>query len=160
MDTSNHDKVFVRTFMLVLSVLFGIMFTIMFIAGLLTHSDEVDPAVLARIESRLQPVGTVVTDPAALVKVSASKPKAEPRSAEKVVASVCSGCHAAGVLNAPKLDDKADWSKRKSAAGGVDGLVKHAIVGIRTMPPKGGDASLSDDEVRGAVELILKKAGA
>ena len=53
MDESQHDKVFVRTFGIVLGALLGLMFAIMFIAALISDSDEVDPLVLERIEERL-----------------------------------------------------------------------------------------------------------
>src|SRR3546814_4276508 len=71
---------------------------------------------------------------------------------EQVYSKVCTGCHAAGVLGAPKDGDKAAWGARLKAAGGVDGMLKIAIHGLNAMPPRGGDASLSDDELKGAIE--------
>src|SRR3546814_4847329 len=78
---------------------------------------------------------------------------------EQVYSKVCTGCHAAGVLGAPKDGDKAAWGARLKAAGGVDGMLKIAIHGLNAMPPRGGDASLSDDELKGAIEHMLKDAG-
>jgi cytochrome c5 len=46
-----------------------------------------------------------------------------------------------------------------SAAGGLDGMVSSAIRGKAAMPPKGGDPSLSDEEVRAAVEYMLEQTG-
>lgn len=154
MDESQHDKVFVRTFGIVLGALLGLMFAIMFIAALISDSDEVDPLVLERIEERLQPVGTVVTDPAALVKVSAAAAPAEPRSGKQVTETVCAACHGAGVLGAIKIGDKAAWS-----AQSVDAFTASAIKGKNAMPARGGDPSLSDAEVRVAVEYMREQSG-
>ena len=95
------------------------------------------------------------------------KPTADdmPRRPEQVVdfeqlyGDNCAGCHGAGVLGAPKTGDKAAWAARLSAAGGLDGLVGHAVTGKNSMPPKGGDASLSDQEVHDAVVYLLKQSG-
>lgn len=157
MDTAHHDKVFVRTFILVLGVLFGITFAIMFVASLVSHSDEVDPVVLEMMEQRLQPVGTVITDPDALVKVAA-KGEAKPRSAEGIVDGVCAACHGTGVLEAPKIGDTAAW-KSELDEHGLESLIETAIAGEGAMPPRGGDASLSDEQVAEAVKLMLERSG-
>ena len=157
MDTAQHDKVFVRTFILVLGVLFGITFAIMFVASLLTRSDAVDPLVLELMEDRLQPVGTVVTDPEALVKVAA-KTEAEPQTAEQIVDGTCAGCHGSGVLDAPKIGDTAAWQTELDEHS-VEELIASAIAGEGAMPPRGGDASLSDEQVAEAVKLMLERSG-
>ncbi|WP_439330566.1 c-type cytochrome [Melaminivora alkalimesophila] len=73
----------------------------------------------------------------------------------------CALCHAAGVAGAPKLDDKSDWSPR--IAQGKDTLYKHAIEGFTgkkgVMPPRGGAASLSDEEVKAAVDFMVSHGG-
>ena len=56
---------------------------------------------------------------------------------------------------APKLDDKAAWAPR--VALGKDALAKSVIAGKGAMPPKGGAADLSDDEIKGTVDYILTK---
>ena len=157
MDESHHDKVFVRTFGVVLGALFALTFTIMGVAALISDNDHVDPIVNQRIEERLQPVGTVVTDPAMLVEV-AKADDAGPRSGEDIVASICAGCHTAGVLGAPKTGDKSAWGALLKAQG-LDGLVASAIKGKGAMPARGGDGSLTDDEVKASVQELLKAAG-
>jgi cytochrome c5 len=72
-----------------------------------------------------------------------------------VVNSVCGACHNTGVAGAPKVDDKAAWGPR--IAQGKDALYKSAIAGKGAMPPKGGAADLSDDEIKGAVDYVLGK---
>ena len=61
-------------------------------------------------------------------------------------------------MGAPKFGDREQWAPR--IAQGHDTLVTHALKGIRMMPAKGGNASLSDDEVAGAVKYMANEAGA
>jgi cytochrome c5 len=112
-----------------------------------TVSDNSDSAVADRIK----PVAQVVVAP----------PMAAPgqgKSGEQVVAGLCAQCHAIGALGSPKIGDKAAWGPR--IAQGYETLIKHAIDGIRSMPARGGGASLSDEEVAGAVAYMANKAGA
>ena len=161
MEPKNHDQVFFINFGMVLGALLAIAFVCILAARLLDVGDEhQDPQAQARLEERIKPVATVVTDPSVLVKLAAAAQAARPAmTGEEVYAKVCTGCHATGVLNAPKVGDKAAWSERLKAQGGADGLLKKAISGINSMPPRGGDASLSDDEVKGALEHMLKQSG-
>lgn len=158
MEHKDHDKVFVATFGAVLAALGVIFFICIAAARLLTPEHGPDPEALAKIEERIKPVGQVVTDPAALVKVAAKVARA-PYAAEQVLANSCNACHAAGVLGAPKEGDKSAWSVRASAAGGLDGLTASAIKGKNSMPPRGGNPDLSDDEIKAAVGLMLKQSG-
>lgn len=76
---------------------------------------------------------------------------------EKVYRNTCALCHAAGVAGAPIPKDKADWGPRIEQ--GMDVLYKHAIEGYTgakgVMPPRGGAASLSDDDVKSAVDHMV-----
>lgn len=80
------------------------------------------------------------------------------KAGEKTYQAVCAMCHAAGLMEAPKLGDKAAWEPR--IAQGKATLVEHAIKGIRMMPAKGGNPGLSDDEVKQAVIYMANKSGA
>ncbi len=77
-----------------------------------------------------------------------------------VYGKTCALCHAAGVAGAPKPGDKADWGPR--IAQGKDTLYKHAIEGYTgakgMMPARGGGASLSDDEVKAAVDFMVAQS--
>ena len=72
----------------------------------------------------------------------------------------CNLCHAAGIAGSPKLSDKENWKDR--IAQGMDILNQHAIKGFTgkkgTMPPKGGAMSLSDDDVKAAVQYMVDQA--
>ena len=68
----------------------------------------------------------------------------------------CAVCHATGVANAPKFGDKAAWKDR--IAKGKETLYMHSLKGFNAMPPKGGNMSLSDDDVKAAVDYMVSKA--
>ncbi|NLD70475.1 MAG: cytochrome c5 family protein [Limnobacter sp.] len=72
---------------------------------------------------------------------------------KKVYDATCSICHNAGVAGAPKLGDKAAWEPH--VAAGIETLYMNSLNGIRAMPPRGGNASLSDDEVKAAVDYMV-----
>jgi len=112
-----------------------------------SKAPEVDPEQTA---SAILPIG----------QVSIEKVKVEPgkRSGEEVVTSVCGACHSTGALGAPKTGDKAAWGPR--IAQGFDALVQSAINGKNQMPPRGGAADLTDEEVARAVAYLANQSGA
>jgi cytochrome c5 len=75
---------------------------------------------------------------------------------EQVFNSVCTACHTAGVMGAPKFGDKAAWAPRIKQ--GEATLVQHALHGIRMMPARGGKSSLTDGEVKAAVHYMVSHA--
>lgn len=81
---------------------------------------------------------------------------AKVKAPSEVYNEVCASCHGSGALGAPKVGDKADWSARLDAAGGIEGLLKSAINGKNSMPARGGVPTLKDEELKGAIELMLK----
>ncbi len=101
------------------------------------------------------PSATTTTAPA-----PAAPPVAENTVGKGVFGKTCSMCHAAGVAGAPKPGDKADWGPR--IAQGNEVLYKHAIEGFTgakgMMPARGGGASLSDDEVKAAVDYMVAQS--
>jgi cytochrome c5 len=89
--------------------------------------------------------------------VDANAPKVM-LTGQQVYDSTCTACHAAGVAGAPKLGDQAAWAPL--IAKGYDDMVHKAITGVGAMPPKGGNASLSDFEIERAVVYIANQSGA
>lgn len=75
---------------------------------------------------------------------------------KEVYDSTCVACHGAGVLGAPKIGDKAAWAPR--VATGVSTLHASALKGKGVMPPKGGNAGLSDADVTAAVDYMVSQA--
>lgn len=74
-------------------------------------------------------------------------------SGADVYGAACAACHTSGALNAPRLVGE-DWTDRLPK--GTDTLYSSAINGIGTMPAKGGNMSLSDDEVIAAVDYMIE----
>lgn len=158
--SANHDKVFVITFTGVLAFLVGLTVIIAIIANILDNraaGDEMAPERLARLEQRTQPVGQVNTDPNAKVTMPAVDEGAATMPPAEIVSTVCAGCHASGVLGAPKIGDAGSWAKANAA--GMKAMVANAIKGKGAMPPRGGNPSLTDDQIKATVELMLKESG-
>jgi cytochrome c5 len=76
---------------------------------------------------------------------------------ENTYKQVCAACHASGVSNAPKFRDKAMWAPL--IAEGQVVLTAHAYVGVRAMPPKGGNPNLTIERFSDAVAYMANKAG-
>ena len=72
---------------------------------------------------------------------------------KKVYESTCITCHGAGVANAPKFGDKKAWAIH--LMHGTDELYQTALKGKGAMPPKGGNLTLSEAEVKAAVDYML-----
>lgn len=107
-----------------------------------------------QVTERLKPAGNVcIEGQACTTAVAAVTASSGPQSGDQVYTTACAACHATGALNAPKLGDVAAWTAR--IAQGNETLYSHAIVGFNAMPAKGGNTSLSDDEVMAAVDHMV-----
>jgi cytochrome c5 len=93
--------------------------------------------------------------PAAATPVAAA-PAAGKADGKGIYEKSCAACHGTGVAGAPKLGDKAAWAPR--LGGGADALAASAIKGKNAMPPKGGNAALSDADVKAAVDYLIAQA--
>lgn len=101
-------------------------------------------------ESRIMPVARVE------MQKAVAKSDGKPRTGEAIYNAVCTACHAAGVAGAPKTGDKAAWAPR--IATGNAAMLTVATNGKGTMPPRGGAADLTDDELKAAVEYLVSKS--
>ncbi|SEL59429.1 c-type cytochrome [Nitrosovibrio tenuis] len=123
------------------------------------------------VAKRLRPVGSLVlaTDsPQAEVKSAPMAGQAMTAPATSMAASgqgdkitaiytsSCAACHATGAAGAPKLGDKAAWAPRIKA--GAESLYNSALKGKNAMPPKGGNASLSDTDVKALVDYMVSQS--
>ena len=113
---------------------------------------------------------SVVVAPEAAAPVAAATPEAAAPAAAITVADntvgksvygkACALCHAAGVAGAPKPGDKEAWATR--VAQGKETLYKHAIEGYTgangMMPARGGNSTLSDDDVKAAVNFMADQS--
>lgn len=124
-----------------------------------------DPQGLApeAVERRVQPVARLEFGPPEGVKPAAAAPArpgvvaaaGRPGAADgkAVYDKVCFACHAQSVAGSPRLGDKAAWAPRIKT--GIDTLMQSVLKGKGAMPPRGGNPSLADAEIRAAVEFMV-----
>ena len=110
----------------------------------------------ASISERLKPVGNVCVEGDDCASASAAAASSGPKGADEIYSSSCAGCHASGVLGAPKFGDAAAWGER--ASKGIDVLVANAISGINAMPPRGACGSCSDDDIKAAIDYMIENS--
>jgi cytochrome c5 len=120
-----------------------------------TPTPAPEAAAPAPAPAPAQEAAPPVTAPAAPAAGGGSVAKGE-----DIYKQTCFACHAAGVAGAPKLGDKAAWGPR--IAQGNDTLYTHSIKGFQgkagMMPPKGGNMSLSDADVKAAVDYMVAQS--
>ena len=113
---------------------------------------SIHPLALARLGSRASLLALMagLLAPAAFAAETAA-------SGEQVYKQVCMACHATGVANAPKFGDRTAWTPLIKE--GQEVLTAHAWVGVRAMPPKGGQADLPLDAFARATAYMARTAG-
>lgn len=79
------------------------------------------------------------------------------KDGEHVYKENCAACHATKFDKAPQLADAKAWAPL--IAEGQHILTAHAWVGVRNMPPRGGNAGLSLEEFSRAVAYMARAAG-
>ena len=116
-------------------------------------------------KTELQSLTNDRTKPSGKINLQ-SNPSIEPKSKPIVTASkklsgkevydaACMSCHASGAAGAPMIGNKDQWSDRLSK--GKEVLYSSAVNGIGVMPAKGGIATLSNDEVKSAVDYLISE---
>jgi cytochrome c5 len=133
--------------------------------------DRSAPALSKKaVAERLKPVGSLVLTNFSLQagsvqnkKTGSAKSMAPPAvvsggpdKVQTVYSASCSACHTSGAAGAPKLGDKQAWAPRIKSGSEV--LYNSAIKGKKAMPPKGGNVSLSDEDVKAVVDYMVSKA--
>tara|TARA_A100001035_G_C27574172_1_gene404512 strand:+ start:119 stop:598 length:480 start_codon:yes stop_codon:yes gene_type:complete len=158
MSSPTTDKDFYKIFgyitlgIVVLAIIIAILSKVF--ASSVTN-DAYDNAKNNAIEKRLASsekinLASNPTFKSEVIEVASSK------SGKDIYNSVCMSCHMSGAAGAP-ITGKADqWSER--LAKGNDTLYSNAINGIGVMPAKGGLMSLSDEEVKLAVDYMLEES--
>lgn len=119
---------------------------------------DLDPIEVARAVAFLaNQGGAKFKEPDAPAPAATAKSAA--RTGEQVVQATCGNCHNEGLHGAPKIGDRAAWTKR--ASQGIDNVTAAAIKGHGGMPSRGGMADLTDAELKSAVQyMFTKSAGA
>jgi len=83
---------------------------------------------------------------------------AELEKGRQVWLGTCKACHSTGLAGAPFIGDKQLWAPR--IAKGMDTLFSHALNGFEsdvgnTMPARGGNLELKDEQVISAVKYMV-----
>jgi cytochrome c5 len=115
---------------------------------------DLDPIEVARAVVYMSNLsGAKFKEPAAPTQAVA---KSSVRTGEQIVQMSCGNCHNAGLNGAPKIGDRAAWTKRVSH--GVDAVAALAIKGHGGMPARGGMADLTDAELKSAVQYMFNQS--
>ena len=168
-SNAEQDAVFVRNFAIVLAILAVVGVGVYLLASHVNAGFRATQEAPEAVAARVAPVGKVNDTGAAVAVASTAPAPAVAAASAAPVASgpgeaaynkVCFACHAQGIAGAPKHGDAEAWAPR--IAQGVDTLHKHAVEGFQgkagVMPAKGGAADLSDDDVKAAVDFMVKAA--
>ena len=158
MNKSTSDKQFYKIFSYITLVIILLAVIIAILSKVFASSisnDNYDAAMENAIEERLASpekinLASSPTFKSQVVEVSSAK------SGKDVYNSVCMSCHMSGAAGAPVTGKVDQWVDRLSK--GNDTLYANAINGIGVMPAKGGLMSLSDEEVKLAVDYMLEES--
>ena len=172
-----NDRAFLKSFaglIVALVALTAVLFVVAQIIGGKPSKTIESTADAKAVAERIKPVGelTVGAAQTAMVATASSNPLmdaiipsanaagVDDNKGKKVYDATCVACHAAGVAGAPKLGDKANWAPR--IAQGADTMYTHAIKGFQgkagMMPPKGGNMSAKDEDVKAAVDYMVSQS--
>ena len=155
MSTHDQHTSFIKTpqqlIVVVLLAFVVPIFSIVLLVKLVLSQPSADAGALApeAVAARIQPV--------ARVEFGAAAAPAGARKGEDIVKVACAACHQAGVANAPKIGDRASWAPRLQQ--GLKEMLANAIKGKGAMPPRGGDASLTDAELTRAIVFMANQSG-
>lgn len=82
----------------------------------------------------------------------------EQNNGAKIYQQSCETCHSGGfkgwMTGAPEVGDKEAW--KPLIAKGVETITMTSIKGINKMPAKGGCQACSNDDIKAAVEHMIK----
>jgi cytochrome c5 len=166
------DHAFLRQFSGVIAGLLALTVALIFLARYFQPEPDADanPSQAILAEQRIQPVGAVrfgeegaaalaETQAAASAAAGASAPAAGEvagdavADGEAVYAGLCKACHEAGLAGAPIAESEQMTARLEEK--GLEMLVSNALNGLNAMPPRGGNPTLTDEQIRAAVEYML-----
>lgn len=125
------------------------------------------PEQIAAVDMRITPPGGVyagesgqmakaAAEAAALAAARSQVAYGGTLDGQVIYDSLCKTCHATGAGGAPTMT-RADWGGRLGQGSEV--LIRHAIEGYQgqrgIMPPRGGNPSLTDEQVAASVEWMI-----
>jgi cytochrome c5 len=158
------DRAFLRQFSGVIGGLFLLTVALIFLARWIQPdpTGDANPSQAILLEQRILPVGAVrygEEGAAALAESQVAAMTALPEAEDMVVdgeavyAGLCKTCHDTGVAEAPIAESEQMAARLEEK--GLEMLVSNAINGLNAMPPRGGNPTLTDEQIRAAVEFML-----
>ena len=153
------DSTFIKNLSIVLVILVVFTIAVALIARVVGFKDEAgnNPSTMAIAEERIKPVAGAYTgaDGPAMAVVEKAAPAQKAAfngslDSEMIYKTVCAACHTTAVLGAPKPGSP-EMAQR--AEKGMDAMLLVAVNGLNAMPPRGGRADLSDEQLRAVIEL-------
>jgi cytochrome c5 len=159
---NKSDSAFMRQFSGVIVGFMLLTVALIFLARYMQPESDIDnnpnKAILA--EQYTAPVGAVRSGEAGAEALAAVQ-AATAAPAEEVVVDgaqvyggLCMSCHDAGVAGAP-IKGSEQMAARETEKG-LDMLVSNAINGLNAMPARGGNPTLTDEQIQAAVEFMLQ----
>lgn len=110
--------------------------------------------ILAKIQTEIKEFSPPLSTVRELPKADASAAPAS--EGAKIYEASCAVCHATDAMGAPAVGDKKAWEAVLKK--GIDSVYKNAIGGINAMPPKGGNANLTDDQLKATVDFMIDQS--
>ena len=126
-------------------------------SGTRCMKDCKDPGMDGKTEAKVMKIGYEMKDvvpPYAYAKDLPPETDAGSVSkGEKLYDASCKLCHANDTMGAPAVGDAGAWAAVMKK--GMDKVLVNAIKGTGGMPPKGGNADLSDADIKEIVEFMV-----
>jgi cytochrome c5 len=158
-----EDSAFLRQFSAVIVGFVLLTVALIFLARYMQPepASDANPSQAILAEQRIAPVGAVRSGEEGSAALAAMQAAAVPveSAGDQVVdggavyGGLCMGCHDAGVAGAPVTGSEQMAARLQEK--GLDALVASAISGLNAMPPRGGNPSLTDEQIKAAVEFML-----
>ena len=164
MEHKVTDAEFYKVFAIVSVIIIGLAIFIAILSNVFagyasSASENYKVQIQSDTNQRIAPSGKInlASNPSIKQEVMvASVATTKLLTGEEVYNTVCMSCHTSGAAGAPVIGNNSQWSDR--LAKGKDALYASAINGIGIMPAKGGVSSLSDNEIKSAVDYILSES--
>ena len=157
-----EDRAFMRQFSGVIAAFMILTVALIFLARYIEPEPtrDLNPSQAIMAEKRTAPVGAVRYGEQGEAELAAAQAAAAPSVAadvvvdgEAVYGGLCVSCHQAGVSGAP-ISGGEQMAVRLEEKG-LETLVYNAINGLNAMPARGGNPSLTDEQIQAAVEFML-----
>jgi len=167
--SKDEDQIFLQNFMIIIVMMLGLICLFIILSQVLGSNEQSiarDRAIV--LINQTQPIGRVRYNAAsdqgeaeANTLTDQNSEAAETDPGKRVYDTLCTSCHSTGLPNVPQLGSATDWADR--IAQGELLLYERAIIGFTgnsgmVMPAKGGNPSLSDDEIRAAVDYMVENS--